>query len=135
MSDNRVLVHSLRMPVRWGDMDAYNHVNNTVYFRFCEQARVEWCENMGYWVRADQTIGPVIINAACTFMLPITYPATVLIDMYAGELGRSSLMTWFEMRVEGDDRLYADGSAKMVWMDHGTGRSVPLPDELRARFD
>ena len=135
MSDNRVLVHSLRMPVRWGDMDAYNHVNNTVYFRFCEQARVEWCENMGYVVRTDQPTGPVVINAACTFLLPITYPATVLLDMYAGELGRSSLMTWYEMRVEGDDRLYAEGSSKVVWMDHRTGGSVPLPDALRAQFE
>ena len=135
MSDKRVLVHSLRMPVRWGDMDAYNHVNNTVYFRFCEQARVEWCENMGYVVRTDQPTGPVVINAACTFLLPITYPATVLLDMYAGELGRSSLMTWYEMRVEGDDRLYAEGSSKVVWMDHRTGGSVPLPDALRAQFE
>ncbi|MCB1915329.1 MAG: acyl-CoA thioesterase [Rhodocyclaceae bacterium] len=135
MSDGRIRVHSLRMPVRWGDMDAYNHVNNTVYFRFCEQARVEWCENMGYVVRTDQPTGPVVINAACTFLLPITYPATVLLDMYAGELGRSSLMTWYEMRVEGDDRLYAEGSSKVVWMDHRTGGSVPLPDALRAQFE
>jgi len=135
VSASRLHVHSSRIPVRWGDMDAYNHVNNTIYFRYCEQARVEWCEKLGFAVRTHQPTGPVIINAACTFLLPIGYPATVLLDMYAGEPGRSSLMTWFEMRVEGDDRVHAEGSAKMVWMDHATGGSVPLPAELRAMFE
>lgn len=135
MHQHRLLVHSTRIAVRWGDMDAYDHVNNTVYFRYCEQARIEWLEKLGFRVRTDQATGPVIINAACTFKIPVTYPATVLLEMYAGEPGRTSVMTWYEMRVEGDDRLYADASSKVVWMDHATGGSVPLPREIRALFD
>ena len=131
MQEQRVLVHSMQIPVRWGDMDAYNHVNNTIYFRYCEQARIEWLESLGFVVRTDQQTGPVIINAACTFLIPVTYPATIVLQMFAGELGRSSLMTWYQMRIEGDERMYAEGSSKVVWMDHGTGRSVPLPAELR----
>ncbi|MCA8966627.1 MAG: acyl-CoA thioesterase [Planctomycetes bacterium] len=130
-TEKRTLLHTTRIPVRWGDMDAYGHVNNTVYFRFCEQARVEWCEAMGYPVTVEEATGPVIINAACTFLIPINYPATACIELYAGSPGRSSAMTWYEIRVEGDTRLYAEGSAKMVWMDHTTGGSVPLPDALR----
>jgi len=38
------LVHIERIPVRWGDMDAMGHVNNTVYFRFMEQTRISWFE-------------------------------------------------------------------------------------------
>ena len=135
MQEQRILVHSMEIPVRWGDMDAYNHVNNTIYFRYCEQARIEWLEALGFVVRTDQPSGPVIINAACTFMIPVNYPATIRMEMFAGSPGRSSLMTWYEMRVAGDDRLYAEGSSKVVWMDHATGRSVPLPDELRAIFE
>ncbi len=116
-------------------MDAYGHVNNTVYFRFCEQARVEWSEKIGYPVRTDAGEGIVIINAACTFLIPIFYPATVVLDMYAGEPGRSSVMTWYEMRVEGDSRLFAEGSSKMIWMSHGTGKSVAMPDALRVHFE
>jgi acyl-CoA thioester hydrolase len=51
--------------------------------------------------------------------------------MYAGEPGRSSVMTWYELFVEGDERLYAEGAAKVVWMDPRTGKSVPIPDALR----
>lgn len=135
MTTSRKLIYSTKIPVRWGDMDAYGHVNNTVYFRFCEQARVEWSEKIGYPVRTDAGEGIVIINAACTFLIPIVYPATVVLDMYAGEPGRSSVMTWYEMRVEGDSRLFAEGSSKMIWMSHGTGKSVAMPDVLRVHFE
>ena len=135
MADRRIRAHSMEIPVRWGDMDAYNHVNNTIYFRYCEQARIEWLEAMGFVVRTDQATGPVIINAACTFLIPVTYPATIRLDMFAGEPGNSSCMTWYEMRVVGDERLHAEASSKMVWMDHASGRSVPLPAQLRALFE
>jgi len=125
------LIHATRIPIRWGDMDAYGHVNNTIYFRYMEQARCEWLEEQGYKV-APEGEAPVIINAACTFMIPMTYPGTVEVRTYAGHLGRSSLETYYEMRIVGDETVYAQGSAKIVWMDTATGKSVPIPDALRA---
>ncbi|MCV2215847.1 acyl-CoA thioesterase [Thauera sp. Sel9] len=135
MKEGAKLVHTTRIPVRWGDMDAYGHVNNTVYFRYFEQARCEWAEKMGFQVSPKETAGPVIINASCTFFAPVNYPATVVVRMYAGELGRTSVMTWYELYVEGEDRLYAEGAAKTVWMDNATGRSAPLPEAIRALLD
>ncbi|GAB1459301.1 thioesterase family protein [Thauera sp.] len=135
MSPNAQLIYTTRMPVRWGDMDAYGHVNNTVYFRYFEQTRVEWLEQMGSRVSPDEAVGPVIINASCTFLAPVNYPATVVIKMYAGEPGRSSVMTWYELFIEGDERLYAEGAAKTVWMDMRTGKSAPIPADVRALFD
>lgn len=131
MKEDRKLLLTTKIPVRWGDMDFYGHVNNTVYFRFFEQARVEWIEAMRFPVDPNAGSGPVVINANCTFLIPVNYPATVIVKLYAGEPGRSSVMTWYELFVEGDDRLYADGAAKVVWMDMETGKSVPLPDALR----
>ncbi|ENO85916.1 acyl-CoA thioesterase, partial [Thauera aminoaromatica] len=115
--------------------DAYGHVNNTVYFRYFEQTRVEWLERMGSRVSVEEPVGPVIINASCTFLAPVNYPATVVIKMYAGDPGRSSVMTWYELFVDGDERLYAEGAAKTVWMDMRTGKSAPIPDVVRALFD
>jgi acyl-CoA thioester hydrolase len=134
MEDNRKLLLTTRIPVRWGDMDFYGHVNNTVYFRYFEQARVEWIEQMDFRVDPGQGEGPVVINASCTFLIPVNYPATVIVKVFAGEPGRSSVMTWYELYVEGDERLFAEGAAKVVWMNMGTGKSVPLPDRLRALF-
>ncbi|HOB47083.1 MAG TPA: thioesterase family protein [Zoogloea sp.] len=129
---SRKLVLTTSIPVRWGDMDAYRHVNNTIYFRYFEQARVEWLEQSGSTVSLENPVAPVIINASCTFLIPVNYPATVVVRMYLGEPGRSSVMTWYELGVEGDDRLFAEGAAKVVWMDPVTGKSVPLPDDVRA---
>jgi acyl-CoA thioester hydrolase len=77
----------------------------------------------------------VIINASCTFYMPVNYPATVVVKMYGGAPGRTSVMTWYELFVEGDERLFADGAAKTVWMDTRTGKSAPLPDTIRSMFD
>lgn len=113
-------------------MDALGHVNNTVYFRYMEQARVEWLDKLGIHLVGDTPVSVVIVNASCTFLLPVTYPATVEVKLFASQPGRSSIPTSYEMRCLGDERLYAEGTAKVVWIDSATGRSAPLPDFVRA---
>ena len=115
-------------------MDAQGHVNNTVYFRYMEQARVEWIESLQVAVRPGGE-GPVIINASCTFLVPMSYPGMVEVRTFVGEPGRSSVMTYVEMRLEGDERIYAEGAAKVVWMDTQTGKSVHLPPHVRASLE
>ncbi|MDX9995808.1 MAG: thioesterase family protein [Rhodocyclaceae bacterium] len=134
MDHPRHPVHTTLIPVRWGDMDALGHVNNTVYFRYAEQARIEWLLSLGYPDIVAVEEGPVIINASCTFLKPITYPATVEVRTLIGQPGRSSLPTFYEMRVAGGDEVYAEGAAKVVWWNPRTGKSLTLPDHLRALY-
>lgn len=126
----RTLVHQCLVPIRWGDLDAYGHVNNTVYFRYMEQARVEWLEQLHQPLGAHGQ-GPVIVNASCTFLVPLGYPGQVQVRTFIEAPGRSSFQTHVEMRLQGDDRLVAEGAAKVVWIDTGTARSVPIPEPLR----
>ncbi|MHB1360505.1 MAG: acyl-CoA thioesterase [Rhodocyclaceae bacterium] len=131
------LVHTTHIPVRWGDMDALGHVNNTVYFRFAEQARIDWMVSLGFADIVEVEEGPVIINASCTFLKPITFPATVEVRTLIGMPGKSSLPTYYEMRCvgQGDDgTLYAEGAAKIVWWNPRTGKSQPLPDFIRELY-
>jgi len=134
MDQGKKLVHVTKIPIRWGDMDAYGHVNNTVYFRYMEQARVEWIEDLKVPVRPGGE-GPVIINASCTFLIPMTYPGVVEVRTFVGAPGRSSVQTYVEMRLEGDERIFAEAAAKVVWMDTRTGKSVPLPDHVRMTLE
>lgn len=130
----RKLLHTLAIPVRWSDMDALGHVNNATYFTFCEQVRVIWLEANGAaeTLQAGTTTGPVVINASCTFLRPVVHPATVEVRMYAGAVGRSSLESEYEIRDAADPEvLYTTGSAKIVWVDHAVGRSIPLPEHIR----
>lgn len=124
-------VHTTLIPMRWGDMDAYSHVNNTVYFRYMEQARVEYLEHLGHAVVAHGT-APVIVNAAATFLVPLTYPGVVEVRMYLGVPGRSSVPSSYEIRVQGDATLRASGEATIVWIDVASGKSAPIPEAVRA---
>ncbi|MGH8770338.1 MAG: acyl-CoA thioesterase, partial [Burkholderiales bacterium] len=75
--------------VRWGDMDALGHVNNAVYLRYLEQARISWMTQL----RPDifqREEGPILVAARCQFMRPIVYPAKISVSCVAGELKRSS---------------------------------------------
>ena len=74
--------------------------------------------------------GPVVVNASCTFLLPLVYPGELEVRMYLGEPGRSSVGSFYEIWHDG--RKFADGAAKIVWIDVASGRPVPLPDEVRA---
>jgi acyl-CoA thioester hydrolase len=126
----RILVHTSRQQIRWGDMDMLGHVNNTVYFRYLEQARIEWIYSLSPPGEAYVGAGPVIVNASCTFLQPLVYPGEVEVRMYVGEPGRTSIATYYDIVMNG--RRYADGAAKIVWIDLASGRSVPLPEKVNA---
>ena len=132
MTAKRKLVHTEIIQIRWGDMDAMRNVNNTVYFRYMEQARIAWFDALGL-LRSGTGEGPTIINASCTFLKQLVYPGNVEVKTYLGLPGRSSFETWIELRPSYDpDVIYAEGSAKVVWVDHAKGKSAPLPDKLRS---
>jgi acyl-CoA thioester hydrolase len=129
-------VFSCDIPVRWGDMDAYGHVNNTVYFRFLEEARVQMLADWGAGDIQNSTIAPVIITAGCTFLRPVNYPNTVKVNCFIGQLGRSSVMTYYKVTTLAEpDVVTTEGYAKTVWMDHPTGKSAAIPEAIRTRLE
>ena len=128
----RKLVHATRMAIRWGDMDAMGHVNNTVYFRYLEQARIEWLTSIDCAPDPEGT-GPVIINAHCTFIRQLKYPGEIEVLTYVASPGRSSFETIQEIRrIDAPETLCAEGGAKVVWVNFIAEKSVPLPPEIRA---
>ena len=116
--------------IRWADMDALGHVNNAMYFRYFEQTRMDWYDDLNQSPLGATRNGMVIVNAFCEFLKPVVYPATIRIDMFGGEPGRSSFDSFYELFVEGDDSVSAKGSAKIVWIDTSIGRSIPLPSTV-----
>ena len=132
--ENYSLVHRVRMPIRWGDMDAMGHVNNTMYFRYFEQARIALFEVMD--CPPDPSgVGPVIISAHCTFLKQLRYPGDIDVDTFVGEFGRSSFHTIHRIRrVDDPLAVMAEGGAKVVWVDQQIERSAPLPPEMRKRL-
>ena len=130
MADERKLVHVERIAIRWGDMDAMGHVNNTVYFRYMEQARISWFDTLVPQDEAWKTTGLVIANAACNFKRPINYPGTVEVRVLAGAPGGSSVATFYELLVDGE--LCADGAATVVFIDIEKQKPVRIPERIRS---
>jgi acyl-CoA thioester hydrolase len=129
---DKKLTHEMVLPIRWGDMDAMGHVNNTIYFRYMEIARLEWLYRVGG--PPDPTgCGPVIINAFCNFVRQLEFPGEVLTRHYVCNPGRSSFDTYITMaRTDNPSVIYAEGGSKTVWTDFKAQKSVPLPDWMRA---
>jgi len=134
MSEERRLAHVERIPIRWGDMDAMGHVNNTIYFRYMEQARISWFEQLVPEDEVWQSTGIVIVNASCNYKRPITYPGTVEVRLMVGPPGGSSAPTFYELRVDADPVPYADGAAVVVFVDMKTQKPARIPEGIRQRL-
>ena len=126
--EQRKLVHTEHIAIRWGDMDAMGHVNNTVYFRYMEQARIGWFETLVPQSEAWKNIGIVIANASCNFRRAINYPGTVEVNVYAGAAKRSSVPTFYELKVGAE--LCADGEATVVFIGEDQ-KPLRIPENIR----
>ncbi len=117
------------IPLRWSDLDAFNHVNNARYLTFLEQARIEWFETIGEpWVTDESA--PVVASATLNFKRPIEYPASVFVELFTEKLGNSSVVIGHRI-VADDGTLHCDGSVVAVWVDRRSGKPTPLPAGVR----
>jgi acyl-CoA thioester hydrolase len=127
--------HTMRQDIRWGDMDAFGHVNNTVYFRYMESARIAFLEEAAGPTDTSAE-GPVIVTAYCTFAKQLKYPGQIEVRTFVGTPGRSSVEVSHEIRLvdeHGDaEVVHAEGGAKVVWVNYAAEKSVPLPERLKA---
>jgi acyl-CoA thioester hydrolase len=132
------LVCEASVQMRWGDMDAMGHVNNTLYFRYMEIVRLDWLFKLGVdmnpGVRPNAQ-GPVIINAFCNFLRQLQYPGELRVTMFVANPGRSSFDTYHTIEhVAEPGVLYAEGGARTVWTDYAAKKSAPMPDWFRAHL-
>jgi acyl-CoA thioester hydrolase len=127
-------VSSIHIALRWGDMDALGHLNNTVYFRFFEEARISWLRNLQAQPSGGE--GFLLASAACTFRRAVIYPETVAVSTFISAIGRSSTSLYQEIRSAGDTSIfYAGGESRLVWARFAEGRAAPLPESVRAQLE
>ena len=127
MSENFVYLHTSKFPIRWGDCDMLRHVNNTNYFSYFEETRIEWLNSIK--AKDPQAINCVLASTSCNFIKPITYPALLEVKLYGGNAGNSSLMMRSEIYIEGV--LCAKGDATLVFIDANTGKPVRMPEVIK----
>ena len=131
LPEKKTQTFEMVIPIRWGDMDAMGHVNNTVYFRYLESIRIEWLNQAG-GAPDPNGQGPVIVNAFCNFLKQLEYPGDVLARHYVAGAGRTSIDTYVTLeRTDAPGVIHAEGGARVVWIDFPNQKAVPLPEWLR----
>lgn len=119
--------------VRWGDMDAMGHVNNSIYFRYCESARIALLRSLNITGRAEGSQqGPALVTTSCDFKREVKFPATLDIGVRVEHISRRSFAMQYALFFAGTNDLAAVARSVNAWVDYGEMRAVELPEELRA---
>jgi acyl-CoA thioester hydrolase len=122
----------ISLPVQWGDMDAFAHVNNVVYFRWFESARIAYFQRIGVTKhRSGDELGPILASSSCHYRRPIVFPDTVRVGVRATRVGRTSIGLEHRIVSVEQKALAAEGTATTVFYDYARGRSHPVPDDVR----
>ena len=121
---------SLKMDVDWGEMDAYGHVNNTVYFKYFESVRMKYMEKIGAIdLMQKENIGPILAATSCKFKMPLIYPCEI--EVFAGvkSIGNTSLV--MEYKIEMDNKMVAAfGDSVIVIHDYTSKSNVSVPSTI-----
>ncbi len=118
--------------VRWGDLDAFNHVNNTVFLRYLEEARIDLFHGLGVEMD-DAEHGPVVVNINCNFRREIHHPATVRVRLDAEQASEKRLLMRHAITdPDAPEILYADAEITAVWVDYASGQAIPIPESILA---
>ncbi len=119
--------------VRWGDMDAQGHVNNTVYFTYCESARVELLRKIGFkGKQAGLAEGPTLVHASCDFKRQVVYPSKLDVGLRVDRISQRSFKMVYGLFFHGTDDIAAIATSINAWANYAEGRSVELPEEIRS---
>ncbi|TWG88241.1 acyl-CoA thioester hydrolase [Luteimonas sp. J16] len=128
--DNKTTLIRLPIELRWRDLDALNHVNNSNFMTYLEEARIRWFQSLGEPWMTDAVM-PLLAAVQMNYRVPIPYPARVVVELSGDRVGNSSVTLGHRIASEDGTVLYADGHVVMVWIDRASGRPTPLPDAVR----
>jgi acyl-CoA thioester hydrolase len=120
----------LKIPVAWGDMDAFGHVNNVIYLRYFESARVKYFDNMMLGEQAVSSIKPVLASLTANYKYPVFYPDTLTLKIGVTKMGNSSLQMCCEM-YNNQGILVVEAICTIVMFDFEKKTSCPIPEFVR----
>ncbi|MFG1496322.1 acyl-CoA thioesterase [Saccharospirillum sp. HFRX-1] len=122
----------IELPVQWGDMDAFNHVNNVVYFRYFENARIAYFERTPVFEQMKQTgVGPVVGHTECRYRRPLTYPDKILVGARTLSVQEFGFVHEYAVFSERQQTITTDGKARIVLFNGKTGQKAAVDEVMR----
>jgi acyl-CoA thioester hydrolase len=123
----------IEWPVQWGDQDAFGHVNNVVYFRWMESARIEYFHRAGLGaMMSNQGAGPILASIKCDFRRQLTFPDTLLISASVLSIGRTSIKMAHLVYSTSQKAIAAEGDSVIVMFEYSKQRPILVADNIRA---
>ncbi len=120
-----------KINVAWGEMDALQHVNNVVYFRYFETARIDFFTQLGFLKDLQVTgVGPVISENNARYKRPVTFPDTVHVGVKISDIEHDRFMMHYTVFSESQDAVTTIASSQVVMFNFKTGKKAQLNDEL-----
>ena len=127
---------SIDVPVAWGEMDAFAHVNNTVFVRWIESARIVYFDRVGMLERMRQDgVGPIQARTEIDYLRPVVWPDRVRVEVSVTRIGGKSFVMTYRIWSEAQEAEVARAETVIVMFDYRANRSVPVSDELRRRIE
>lgn len=117
--------------VAWGEMDAFNHLNNVVYYRYAESARIGYLEALSLF---SDEVQVVLAQSSCQYMRPVTFPDTLLIGVRCQHLGNTSMVTRYEYFSTAQQAIVAIGEAVLVRLDAQSQQKVAWSESQRQQI-
>jgi acyl-CoA thioester hydrolase len=125
----------IEFPVAWGEMDAMNHVNNIVYFRYFESARIAYFEKAGMFSYMTETgIGPILATISCKFKIPLSYPDNVFIGAKVVSIEEDRFVMNHVVISKKHQKVAAEGDGMIVTFNYREGKKVIIPEVVRQRI-
>ncbi|MHA2128143.1 MAG: acyl-CoA thioesterase [Promethearchaeota archaeon] len=123
------------IPVRWGDMDARGHVNNTLYYRYFESSRIALFRFFNiYQEPTDVRIGPILSFQSCYYKAPLVYPDNVFVGAKVTNIEGSKIIIKHLFSSKKFKRIAAEGEAHIIWYYYENQKRAIIPDDLKSRL-
>ena len=124
----------VEVPVAWGDMDAFGHVNNVVYFRWFESARIAYLRAIEFVDGGDDGVGPILASTHCRFRLPLAFPDRVSVGARTTDLADDRFTMEYRVVSHAADDVAAEGGGVVVAYDYAARSKASIPDDVRRRI-
>ena len=125
----------VEIPVAWGDMDAFQHVNNARFFTYFESSRLAYFQKIEFLdLKEQEMVGPILAWIDCRFRLPLTYPDTIFVGSRVTEMGEDRFTMVHRLVSEAHGLVAAEGSGLIVTYDYNLGQKAPIPSQIRSRI-
>lgn len=122
----------VQIPVAWGEMDALGHVNNTIYFRYFESARVAYLTKINFIdPAANDGAAAILASTHCDFRKALAYPDMVEIGARVTEIGDDRFTMEYRLASRRLQKIAAEGKGIIVSYNYHEKRKTPLPEAVR----